>query len=272
MEDSKARFDAGAQAWSDYNQKPLGCIRREVTWHNLAPHLPEVTPLEPLPRVLDVGGGSGELALRLLRHGYQVWLLDYAPAMLEQARNAAQALPVDARARFTLCPMAVDDARRAFAPGFFEAITCHTLIEYLSDPRATLGMLTSLLSEGGLLSLSFVNRHSEVLRQVWSRTDPGAALVSLEDGAFCATLFDVPGRAYSVDEAIAWLRDLGLTMTATCGVRAFADFVPRQRLEDAEFYDALLRLELSAAAHSPYNLLARYSHLIAHKGIKPCAP
>jgi S-adenosylmethionine-dependent methyltransferase len=266
MEDTKARFDAGARAWADYNQEPLGRIRREVTWHNLAPHLPDVTAVEPPPRVLDVGGGSGELALRLARDGYRVWLVDYAPAMLDQARQAAQDLSAQARARLTLCPMEADDAAHAFAPGFFDAITCHTLIEYLPHPQATLRILGGLLREGGLLSVSFVNRHAEVLRQVWSRSDPEAALAGLEHGSFCATLFDISATAYTSEEVTAWLENLGLTVTVTCGVRAFADYVPRQRLDDPRFCDALLRLEMAAAALSPYHLLARYAHLIAHKG------
>lgn len=266
--DAQARFDTGAAAWADYNQRPLGRIRREVTWQNLVPHLPAVAGADHVPRVLDAGGGSGELALRLLRHGYAVWLLDYAPAMLGQARQSAQELPEEARARLTLCPITVDDAPVAFEPSFFDAITCHTLLEYLPDPRSTLGTLASLLCDGGVLSLSFVNRHAEVLRQIWSRLDPAGALARLEDGAFCAALFDLPGMAYTAGEVGAWLEELGLTVTALCGVRVFADFVPRERLDDPEFLDTLLRLELVVATHAPYNLLARYVHLIAHKGVR----
>jgi 2-polyprenyl-3-methyl-5-hydroxy-6-metoxy-1,4-benzoquinol methylase len=79
-DDSRARFGAGAEAWADYNQQPLGRIRREVTWHNLAPHLPKVAGEEVPPRVLDAPGASGELALRLARQGYRVWLVPSSPA------------------------------------------------------------------------------------------------------------------------------------------------------------------------------------------------
>lgn len=269
-ETTQARFDAGAEAWAGYNQQPLGRIRREVTWHNLAPHLPSMSPCTIAkaghsPRVLDAGGGSGGLALRLVRDGYSVWLLDYARAMLDQARQAAQDLPQEARARLNLCPMSANDVARAFAPGFFDAVTCHTLIEYLPDPRSTLCALTSLLSEGGVLSVSFVNHHAQVLRRVWSQVDPAGALVGLEDGTFCATLFGVPGVAYTAEEVTAWLADLGLTVTATYGVRVFADYVPGERLDDPDFFDALLRLELAAATRAPYKLLARYVQVVAQR-------
>jgi S-adenosylmethionine-dependent methyltransferase len=265
MAQTEERFDAGAGAWADYNQRPLGRIRSEVTWHNLSPHLPELITSEQPPRVLEAGGGTGELALRLVRAGYRVWLLDYAEAMLARAQEVAMRLPEQVRARLMFCHLAVDDAPQAFAPQFFDAITCHTLIEYLPDPQSTLATLTKLLRDGGRLSVSFVNRHAHVLRQVWSRADPGGALASLEDGTFCATLFDVPGMTYTADEVNTWLVDLGLEVTATCGVRAFADFVPSERLGDPEFFEALLSLELAAANRLPYNLMARYVQVIARK-------
>jgi len=266
LNDSKGQFAAGAEAWAEYNQRPLGRIRREVSWHNLAAHLPDVVAPERPPRVLDVGGGSGELAIRLVRRGYRVWLSDYAAAMLEQAERAARDLPDDARARLTLCLMAADDAPGSFPRESFEVITCHTLVEYLPDPRATIRGLVSLLRDGGLLSVSFVNRHATVLRRVWSQLDPVGALASLENGAFCATLFDVAGTAYTAEEVSGWLDELGLTVTAPYGVRVFADYVPRDRLDEPGFFQDLLRLEMAVAAQPPYNQLARYAQVLAWKG------
>jgi S-adenosylmethionine-dependent methyltransferase len=268
-EDTTTRFNLGADAWADYNQRPLGCIRREVTWHNLAPYLPGVAGSDRAPRMLDAGGGTGELALRLVEQGYRVWLLEPAPAMLDRARQAARDLPDEARARLTCCQMAVEDAPRAFDPGFFDAITCHTLIEFLPDPPLTLHALTGLLGDGGMLSVSFANRHTLVLRQVWSQLDPAGALLNLDDSTFCASLFELPGRAYTAKEVSGWLADLGLAEIATCGVRVFADYLPRERLDDIDFFDALLRLELAVAVRTPYNLLGRYVHLLAHKSAEP---
>ncbi len=265
-QDDRALFDAGAEAWADYNQQPLGQIRRELTWHNLASHLPPIAGADHTPRVLDAGGGSGELALRLVQRGYQVWLLDYAPAMLDRARHAARDLPAELQARLTCCLLPVEEAGAAFAAGFFDVITCHTVIEYLPRPRAMLQDLVRLLGGGGLLSLSFVNRHAEVLRQVWSHGDPAGALSMLKGGAFCARLFDVQGRSYTAEEAGAWLAALGLTVTATYGVRAFADLVPRERLADSRLRDALLQLEMAAANLPPFCNIARYIHLLALNG------
>lgn len=265
MADARTNFELGAEAWANYNQEPRGRIRQAVTWHNLAPHLPDATDPKQSPRVLDVGSGSGELALCLAQDGYAVWLSDYSQAMLDQARHAAQSLPEKVRVRLTFCQKSADETAAVFAPEFFDVIICHTLIEYLQDPRASLGALVRLLGAGGVLSISFVNQHAEVLRQVWSRSDPASAFAALRDGRFCATLFDVPGVAYTADEVGAWLSRLGLNLIGVYGVRVFADYVPRERLDDPHFFDALLDLEKVVAARSPYNELARYVQLIACK-------
>jgi S-adenosylmethionine-dependent methyltransferase len=185
--------------------------------------------------------------------------------MLDQARQASRQEPPEVTSRLNYCLLEVNAAAQAFAPAFFDAVTCHTLIEYLPDPRSTLASLASLLRGGGLLSLSFVNRHAEILRQVWSRSDPAGALDRLDSGAFCAKLFGLQGLAYTGDEVSAWLTDLGLEVTSMCGVRALADQAPREQLEDPAFYKALLRLEKAVSARKPYHLIARYVHLLAHK-------
>jgi S-adenosylmethionine-dependent methyltransferase len=263
--DNVTAFDAGAHAWANYNRTPLGRIRHELTWHNLAPCLPAIVNGEPPPRVLDAGGGSGEMAIQLVQRGYRVWLLGSAPAMLDLARQAAETLPDGLDARLSLCLMNVEDALHHFSLDSFDAVTCHTLIEYVSEPHNMLRGLISLLREEGLLSISFVNRHAEVLRRAWQHADPAGAMAGLDQAIFCATLFGLEGTAFTVEEVEAWLADLGLLVTARRGVRVFADYLPRERLEDPAFFDALLRLEKAVAARSPYISLARYSHLIAQK-------
>jgi S-adenosylmethionine-dependent methyltransferase len=263
-DDARARFDAHADDWVDYNRQPLGLIRSEVTWHNLSHHLPPIADAADPPRVLDAGGGSGELALRLVRAGYRVWLLDYAPAMLDRARQAARELPAEARDRLAYCLMPAREAGEAFDPAFFDVITCHTLIEYLPQPQDTLRKLAHVLSDGGLLSLSFVNRRYKVLRQMLRDGAPTGALARREKGQFCARLFGVPGRAYTIDEIRRWLDDLGLGIAAIYGVRIFADDLLACCPNDPELLATLLQVELSSASVDSLYHIARYIHLIAH--------
>jgi S-adenosylmethionine-dependent methyltransferase len=267
VENGRDRFDARAEEWARYHQKPLGRIRHEVIWSNLAPHLPDLVGSEEPPRILDVGGGSGELALQLALHGYRVCLLDYAPAMLDQARQAARALPDTLSSRLEYCLGSAQEASGMFAPASFDAIACHTVVDYLPQPQDTLAALLQLLREDGLFSLTCVNHHAEVLRQAWTHSNPAGALSGLKGQFHRSGLFEVSGQAYTSEELESWLVGLGLTITARCGVRCFADFVDQGRLNDAPFFDALLRLEKVVATLPPYSLFARYVHLIAHRPV-----
>ena len=264
-EEIASKFGAGAGEWAAYSQGPLGRIRREVTWHNLSQHLPRRVAGESSLRVLDVGGGSGELAIKFLRRGCLVWLVDCAEGMLEQARKATLDLPHETQSRLSLLQLDAADVPDRFAPETFDVITCHTLIEYLHDPKTVLGALVSLLQDGGLLSVSFVNRHAELLRRVWSHGDPAGALEYLSNGDFCAALFDVAGRAYTAKEVIAWMEEVELASPTVYGVRAFADYVSGERLSDPDYFDAMMKLEISAASCRPYSSIARYAHLVAKK-------
>jgi S-adenosylmethionine-dependent methyltransferase len=262
---ARDRFDARAEEWAEYYLKPLGRIRHEVIWSNLAPHLPPLVGADKEPRILDVGGGTGELAIQLARSGYRVCLLDFAPAMLEHARLAIQNLSDNTRRRLELTLGSVQDAPHLFPTASFDAITCHTLVDYLPDPQATLASLLPLLRRPGLLSLTFVNHHSEVQHQVLALDDPAGALDNLHGSYRRTGLFEVSGQAYTVEEGESWLVNLGLTPTARYGVRCFADFVEPARLQEPAFFDALLRLEQAVATLTPYSLVARYVHFIARR-------
>jgi S-adenosylmethionine-dependent methyltransferase len=266
-QNASERFDAHAKEWAQYYREPLGRIRHQVIWSNLAPHLPDPDASQEPSCVLDVGGGSGELALQLVQRGYRVSLLDFAPGMLEQSRQSAQALPETIRARLDCHLGSAEDAPSIFPPDSFDAIASHTLVDYLPEPQDTLGLLLPLLREGGLFSITCANHHAELLRQVWTHGDPVGALDNLQGRFWRSGMFQVPGQAFAAEEMEAWLLDLGLTITARCGVRCFADFVDRTRLDEPSFFDALLRLEKAVSTLTPYSLISRYVHLIAHKPV-----
>lgn len=72
-------------------------------------------------RVLDIGCGTGTLALRCLEKGAQVTGLDVSAYMLEQFRNAAAARQFTSRT--TLIQSSVTQLHRHFVPDSFDAIT-----------------------------------------------------------------------------------------------------------------------------------------------------
>jgi hypothetical protein len=95
---------------------------------------------------------------------------------------------------------------------------------------------------------------------VWH--DMEARLPAATDGNPAPQVLDAGGGS---GELAMRPSELGLTVIARCGVRVFADYLPRERLTDPAFYNAVLRLEKRVAECPTYQSLARYSQLIARK-------
>ena len=77
------RFDADPSAYAEYLRTPLGRLRSELAWRNLERELPRPRAIPPC--ALDLGAGTGELALRLAEAGWSVTLVDGSHRMLDQA-------------------------------------------------------------------------------------------------------------------------------------------------------------------------------------------
>jgi SAM-dependent methyltransferase len=102
--------------------------------------------LPPAPAdVLDVGTGTGFLALLLAELGHRVVGVDLAPGMLAVARSKAAALPAPP----ALLP---DDAvAPPFPPHSFDAVTSRYLLWTLREPARALAAWRGLLRPGGTL-------------------------------------------------------------------------------------------------------------------------
>ena len=258
-------FDTKAQAWDDYTRTPIGRLREELTLRYLSLHLPDASRA---PIVLDAGGGTGGLAIALARRGFRVHLVDLAPAMLDVARSRArQDDPIEYHCA------SIEDADRLFAPGSFDLVVCHTLIEYVPNPDLAIRPLAHLLKPGGTFSLEYVNRHADVLRLALVRAHLSDARAALDGGTSQADLFGVPRRTFDRDEARSILRAAGVEPIAEYGVRVFADYIVDARWQtDAAAYADLVALEDLCAAREPYRSIARYGLIIGKTKLSPALP
>src|SRR5579864_5497999 len=81
------RFQSGAEKYAAYLETPEGRLRVDLAFANLQEFLPQST--RPL-RALDLGCGTGAIAVRLARLGFHVTMLDASLPMLDYAKRAAQ--------------------------------------------------------------------------------------------------------------------------------------------------------------------------------------
>src|SRR5580692_5663019 len=132
-DDDFERFRTGAAKYAAYLETPEGRLRLDLAFANLQDFLPQATRSL---HALDVGCGTGAIAVRLARLGLHVTLLDESVPMLDFAKSAAQEAGVTER----IALKQGDAAQFAnlFHAESFDLILCHNIMEYVDDTCAVL--------------------------------------------------------------------------------------------------------------------------------------
>lgn len=103
--------------------------------------------LKPGARLLDLGCGTGDLALAFAATGVTVVGADFAGPMLPLARSKAQ------RRRLAPCWLRGDALALPFADRSFDAVTVAFGVRNFEDPQAALAECARVLRPGGRLAV-----------------------------------------------------------------------------------------------------------------------
>jgi demethylmenaquinone methyltransferase/2-methoxy-6-polyprenyl-1,4-benzoquinol methylase len=209
LESAPHRYDLGMRLLT------LGGVGR--AYDRLAGHV------EAGQRVLDVGCGTGALALRMARRGARVKAIDVSPEMLELAARRAREAGLADRVAWVEMGVAELDGEPA---GSFEVVTSGLCLSELGDDEIayTLRQARRLLVPGGLLLLADEvtprGRVARVLRAL-VRT-PLVALTWLVTQQTSHAVADLEGRVASAGFEIVSRRRSGLGDFAEIVARASA--------------------------------------------------
>jgi S-adenosylmethionine-dependent methyltransferase len=236
------------------NDTGRGSTRSAVVWSALEPLLAG-GPRE----VLDIGGGTGGLAVRIGARGHRVTVVDPSPDALAALDRRAREHDVAVTGKQGDLSSLLDVVGGDCA----DVVLCHGVLEVVDDPAAALAILARVVRAGGALSLLVAQRHAAVVARAMAGHFQ-QALAMLDPGASASS--GRTGRRYSHDELTALVADAGFGVDTVHAVRVFTDLVPGSLLDlEPGASAALVELEQAVAARPEYLPLATQLHLLAHR-------
>jgi S-adenosylmethionine-dependent methyltransferase len=211
-----------------------GRVRLEVLWTDLITEIPEIA--RGGLSCLDAGGGAGLMALRLAQSNNRVVLCDPSREMLDRANKAIRQAGLLGAISLVCAP--IQELHRQVNDQF-DVVLCHAVLEWLADPKVTLGDLVRFLKPAGRLSLMFYNRDAALERRIFR-------------GEYAeATVRD-------------WLAELGLKVHSKAGIRIFHDYLPAA-LREPERLNDLLEAEKAFRKQEPFASLGHHLHFICKR-------
>ena len=253
------RFQDDAKRYAAYLDTPEGRLRSDLTFANLQDFFP--LQAKRSLRALDLGCGTGAIAVRLARLGIHVTLLDSSPAMLDIAKGAAR----DAGLADKLVLQHGDATQLAslFGPRSFDVILCHNILEYCDDPGAVLRHASSALRDSSaILSILVRNQAGEVFKAAIQAGDLPAAENGLTAEWGQESLYGGRVRLFTSGSLRAMLTEASLAAIAELGVRVLADYLP-PRVSRSEDYERIFELERKLGSRPEYAAVSRYIQCVA---------
>jgi S-adenosylmethionine-dependent methyltransferase len=254
------RFRSGAEKYAAYLETPEGRLRLDLAFANLQEFLPQATGSL---HVLDLGGGTGALGVRLAQLGFHVTLVDASLPMLNLAEHAAKEAGVTERIALKHGDAA--QCANLFDAGSFDVILCHNILEFVDDPCAVLRSAARILRDpSSVISILVRNQSGEVLRAAIKDGDLAAAEDNLTAEWGSESLYEGRVRLFAAGSLQAMLLESSLAVTAERGVRVISDYLPPRLPRDQE-YERIFALERKLGRRPEFASVARYTHCLAHR-------
>lgn len=231
---------------------PKGVIRQAVLEADLAWLIKSEKPL----RILDVGGGLGQVSQRFAKSGHHITHTDIAPAMVDEASRLHQQAGLANRYRYIAAPL--QQLNELLHGQTFDVVLCHAVMEWLEQPQRCVAQLNELIAPGGWLSLMFYNRNAKAMANlVYGNFDYVAAGLEVKKKVRFS-----PHHPQTIEQVYAWCLAQNLTLYKHSGVRVIHDYL-RERGDQSR--DDLITMELAYRTKEPFRQLGRYQHFLLRK-------
>jgi len=203
-----------------------GGARSVVLWETLRDLLgpaPATSDDATPRRVVDLGGGTGGIAVRVAELGHHVTVVDPSPDALASLHRRAAESGVEER----IVPVQGDtsDLFEHVERGSADMVLCHGVLEVVDDPDQALDAAAGVLHDDGLLSVVVAGRFAAVLgRALAGHLAAARSMAGASSGAW--DLRADGHRRYTREEILDLLERHGFSVETVRGVRVVTDLVP----------------------------------------------
>jgi len=209
--------------------------------------------------IVDVGGGTGGLAVPFATLGHNVTVVDPSP----DALAAAQRRAAEAGARLTAVQGEAASLDSVAGPKAADLVICHNVLEYVDSPADAMTAIAAVLRPAATVSVLAANAVAAVLhRALAGRFTEARQLLEAEGATGIPRRFTLPALTALIEGA-------GLRAGEAHGLRIFSGLVPGALLDGdaggAGGTEALRALEAAAAAAPPLRDIAAQLHLLGHR-------
>ena len=212
--------------------------------------------------IVDVGGGTGGLAVPFAALGHNVTVVDPSP----DALAAAQRRAAEAGARLTAVQGEAASLDGVAGPKSADLVICHNVLEYVDSPADAMTAIAAVLRPSATVSVLAANAVAAVLhRALAGRFTEARRLLETEGAGGTPRRFTLPALTALIEGA-------GLRAGEAHGLRIFSGLVPGALLDSdaggsggSKGAEALRALEAAAAAAPPLRDIAAQLHLLGHR-------
>jgi len=212
--------------------------------------------------IVDVGGGTGGLAVPFAALGHNVTVVDPSP----DALAAAQRRAAEAGARLASVQGEAASLDSVAGTAAADLIICHNVLEYVDSPADALTAIARVLRPSAAVSVLAANTVAAVLhRALAGRFAEARGLLAASAPAQPGRIATAP-RRFTLPELTVLIEAAGLHVGEVHGLRIFGGLVPGALLDgDAAATDALRALEEAAASTPPLRDIASQLHVLGHR-------
>jgi S-adenosylmethionine-dependent methyltransferase len=233
--------------------------------------------------IVDVGAGTGGLAVSIAARGHRVTVVDPSPDALAAARWRADETGVtltDVQGEACDLPSLVGEAAA-------DLVICHNVLEYVDSPQAAMAAIARILRPGGTISVLAANTVAAILQRALAGryaearvmladampasegtasegTAASGSSVASGASAVPAPAPGAAGRRFTLAELTALLEGAGLRPGDAHGIRIFSGLLPGVGGDQAAA-EALRELEEAAAVYPALRDIATRLHVLGYR-------